>query len=96
MHELLEQKSWNPDKNYLVIIEMLNKQVKKTVTDLKQNNISPKLRLKMINSVFAKQSQIKDLEKKLKEQATCYMFDIYSDIDKALKMQFLRRIKLTV
>lgn len=86
LQELLEQKPWKPDKNYLVIIEMLNRQIEKTVKDLKQDNLSPKLRLKMINSVFAKQSQIKDLEKKLREQAICYMSDIYSDIDKALKI----------
>ena len=86
LHELLEQKPWEPDENYLVIIEMLNKQVDKTVNDLKQDNISPKLRLKMINSLFAKQSQIKDLEKKLSEQAICYMNDIYLDIEKALKI----------
>ena len=86
LQELLEQKPWKPDKNYLVIIEMLNRQIEKTVKNLKQDNLSPKLRLKMINSIFAKQSQIKDLEKKLREQAICYMNDIYSDIDKALKI----------
>ena len=35
LQELLEQKPWKPDKNYLVIIEMLNKQVNKTANDLK-------------------------------------------------------------
>ena len=86
LQELLDQKPWKPDKNYLVIIEMLNKQVNKTANDLKQGNLSPKLRLKMINSIFAKQSQIKELEKKLKEQAICYINDIYHDVDKALKV----------
>ena len=33
LQELLEQKPWKPDKNYLVIIEMLNRQVDKTVKD---------------------------------------------------------------
>jgi len=65
---------------------MLNKQVNKTANDLKQDNLSQKLRLKMINSIFAKTSQIKDLEKKLKEQAICYINDIYYDVDKALKV----------
>lgn len=90
LQELLEQKPWKPDKNYLVIIEMLTKQVDKTVKDIKENNPSQKLKLKMINSVYAKTKQIKELEKKLREQAICYMNDIYSDIDKALKISVLQ------
>ena len=86
LQELLEQKPWKPDKNYLIIIEMLTKQVDKTVKDIKQNNPSQKLKLKMINSVYAKTKQIKELEKKLKEQALCYMQAISADIDNALEI----------
>ena len=83
--DLLEQKSFKPQKNYLAIIEMLNKQVRKIIVDIQNDKSASKTKLKSINSLYSKLSQISNLEKKLSEQALCYIQSISEDINKAVE-----------
>ena len=81
----LENKPYHPKADYLQIIRVLKSQVEKIVTHLQTACLRhPKKRLHLCNCVYNKLSQIYALEKKLAEEALCYLQTIGKDIGNAI------------
>lgn len=89
LHELLQNKPYRPQTDYLAVIGNLQAQIHTAIEQIRKGranpNTAPQTLLKLYNRVRNKTRQIQDLERKLQEEAVRYVYAIGSDINSAIE-----------
>ena len=88
LQELLNEKPYEPETNYLIVIKTLEGQIEGAIAEIQamkaDKKINPDRYLVLVNKIRAKLSQVKNLEKRLKKDALIYIQSIEEDINIAL------------
>ena len=89
LQDLLEVKPYRPKMDYLAVIGTLQEQITTGIEEIRRRrtalNTAPQTLLRLYNRVQNKTRQLKDLEKKLQEEAIRYVYSIGSDINLAIE-----------
>lgn len=89
LHDLLQEKPYMPKNDYLSIIRTLREQIKKTIEQIRHlrtdSGTNPAFLLRLYDRVREKAQQVKNLEKKLQEEAVRYVYSIGGEINLAIE-----------